>query len=130
MIRRISVSVLAAAACALVAGGAGSQIALASVSTPLSASSYSMAAPPAQKCAGNFVSGSIGGQSKCLSAGQQCQQANAKDYTQYGFACNKVGTRYQLAKTAGAKPTAKPAVAKPKPAAAPAKPKPAAPAHH
>jgi hypothetical protein len=124
MIRRISVSVLAAAACALIAGGASGQIALASVSTPLSASSHSVAAPPAQKCAANFVPGTVGGQSKCLSAGQHCQQASAKDYTQYGFACNKVGTRYQLARTTttkpAAKPAAKPAVAKSKPAAAPA----------
>lgn len=123
MIRRMSVSVLAAAACALIAGGTSGQIALASVSTPLSASSNSVAAPPAQKCAANFVPGTVGGQSKCLGAGQQCQQASAKDYTQYGFACNKVGTRYQLAKTntkPAAKPAPKPAVVKPKPAAAPA----------
>lgn len=122
MIRRISVSVLAAAACALIAGGAGGQIALASVSTPLASSGYTVvAAPPAQKCAANYTQGTIGGQSKCLAPGQQCQQANAKDYTRYGFSCGKVGTRFQLTKTSGAKPAAKPA---PKPAAKPA------PAHH
>ena len=102
MIRRISVSVMAAAACALIAGGAGGQIALASVSTPLAASGYTVeAAPPAQKCAANYTQGTIGGQSKCLSPGQQCQQANAKDYTQYGFSCGKVGTRFQLTKEIG-----------------------------
>jgi hypothetical protein len=128
MIRRISVSVLAAAACALIAGGAGGQIALTSMSTPLSVSGHSVqAAPPAQKCAANYTQGTIGGQSKCLAPGQQCQQANVKDYTQYGFSCGKVGTRFQLTKTSGAKPAAKPAVAAkpaPKPAAKPA------PAHH
>lgn len=124
MIRRMSVSVLAAAACALIAGGASGQVALASVSTPLAASGYSVqAAPPAKTCAANYTQGTIGGQPKCLAAGQQCQQANAKDYTQYGFTCGKVGTRFQLTKNSGAKPAAKPTVA-PKPAAKPA------PAHH
>jgi hypothetical protein len=72
------------------------------------------AAPPAKKCPANMTSGTIGGQTKCLQAGQQCQQAHAADYTKFGFTCGKNGTKYTLTKkgaptkpTTPAKPPAK-----------------------
>jgi hypothetical protein len=125
MIRRftaIAVLGTAAAATFIVASSAGGQPALTSMTTPLAASSYS-APPPAQKCPANFTSGVIGGQSKCLAQGQQCQQPNTGDYTHYGFDCVKAGNRYQLRSRTKPAP-ARPAVAKP----APAKPAPARPA--
>lgn len=142
MIRRFTATAVlgaAAAATLIVASSAGGQPALTSMTTPLAASSYS-APPPAQKCPANFTSGVIGGQSKCLAQGQQCQQPNTGDYTHYGFDCVKAGNRYQLRsrsanrvtplKPAPAKPApARPAVARPAPARpAPARPAPAKPA--
>ena len=135
MIRRFTTTFAlgAAAAATLLASTSTSATAQAGPAlagmTPTMAS-YSVVAappPPAKKCAANFTSGVIGGQSKCLAAGQQCQQQNAGDYTRYGFDCNKVGTRFQLSRRGGAAPApAKPAPAKPAPAKpAPAKPAPA-----
>lgn len=133
MFRRVAVAGATAGALLLSMFAAGPSVALAAVSTPTGA--FSVAAPqpaigkpapkPAPKpatpakCAGGYTQGSIGGASKCLAAGQQCQQAHVGDYTKYGFSCSKVGARYQLSKR-GAVP-AKPAVAKgAKPAAKPA----------
>jgi hypothetical protein len=138
MIRRFTATAVlgaAAAATFIAATGAGGQPVLTSMATSLTASSYS-APPPAKKCPANFTTGVVGGQSKCLAPGQQCQQPNAGDYTRYGFTCTKVGNRYQLQGKAAGKPApAKPAAAKPAPAkpappkAAPAKPVPAKPHH-
>jgi hypothetical protein len=84
---------------ALLAGAVtGGQLTLTSMSGPLSDFSHAAPAAGAAKCPGNLTSGTIGGQSKCLGAGQQCQQAHAGDYTRFGFTCGKVGSRYQLTK--------------------------------
>ena len=96
MIRRLRfTSVLTAVAAAALVGGATTvaPVALTGMSTPIA--SHSAAAA---KCPANSTSGTIGGKQKCLAAGQQCQQANVKDYTQFGFSCAKVGNRYQLSK--------------------------------
>jgi uncharacterized membrane protein len=126
MFRRPVTGLFVAGAIALAASTAGSaQLSLLGMHSPLSGTSHPAAANPAPpKCPANLVAGTIGGQAKCLAPGQQCQQAHAADYTHYGFTCGKVGNRFQLSKTGGAKPApAKPAPAKP----TPAKP---APAHH
>ena len=34
-----------------------------------------------------YVTATIGGQTKHIKAGQQCQSKHASDYTQYGFTC-------------------------------------------
>lgn len=34
-----------------------------------------------------YVTATIGGQTKHIKAGQQCQAKHASDYTQYGFTC-------------------------------------------
>lgn len=75
--------------------------------------------PASRTCAANFTQGSIGGVSKCLSAGQQCQQAHAADYTRYGFRCGSVGNRYQLTKTGATRPGPSHPVARAKPTPAP-----------
>jgi len=112
MIRRFAVSAALSAAAAAVLTGAATAgpLALASMDTPLAAGGHvSVTAAAPKKCAGNFVTGTIGGQQKCLAAGQQCQQAHTADYTKYGFTCKKVGTRYQLSKNGTQpKPGAKP----------------------
>jgi hypothetical protein len=132
MIRRFTATAVlgaAAAATLIAATSGGGQPALTSMTTSLPASSYSAPPPPAKKCPANFTTGVIGGQSKCLAAGQQCQQPNTGDYTRYGFDCVKAGNRYQLrsrtaSKVAPLKPApARPAAVKP----APAKPAPAKP---
>ena len=119
MLHRLTVTALgAAAAVTLIASGANNgQLALAGMSSPLFTPTTSAAPPPApKKCPANFASAMIGGQSKCLAPGQQCQQQNAKDYTRYGFTCNKVGNRYQLTKSTTSKPsTGKPSTTKPAP---------------
>ena len=79
--------------------------------------------PPPRTCAANYTRGAIGGVSKCLAAGQLCQQAHTADYTRYGFRCGLVGKRYQLSKTGNTGPGTTP---NPKP---PVKPTPP-PAHH
>jgi hypothetical protein len=79
--------------------------------------------PPPRKCAPNYTPGVIGGVSKCLAAGQLCQQAHTADYTRYGFRCSLVGKRYQLSKTGHTGPVTAP---NPKP---PVKPTPT-PTHH
>lgn len=123
---RISVrgaAIIGGAAIALVTALPAATITLADSHVAMAGQMHSAAAPPAKKCPANFISGTIGGQAKCLSAGQQCQQAQAKDYTKYGFTCTKNGNRYQLN-----------GKSQPKKPAAPAKPtktaKPTAPAHH
>jgi hypothetical protein len=120
MIRRLTGAVvLGVAAATLITGAAtGGHQALTSMTPALVSFNYAAPpAPPAKKCAANSTSGVIGGQSKCLAAGQQCQQQNANDYTRYGFNCAKAGNRFQLSRRGGAKPAlAKPAPAKPAPA--------------
>jgi hypothetical protein len=123
----------AATAATLLVGMAGSgQLALASMSTPLSPYGHSAATPPPppppspKKCPANTVQGTIGGQSKCLAVGQQCQQARAADYTRFGFTCTKVGNTYVLRKPTKPVPSGKPTPPmSPKPA--PTSPKPAPP---
>lgn len=139
MIRRLTLGGSIAAAAAALAAGAlttapgTTSVVLAGAHTPMSGRGNSaLAAPAPKKCAANFVSGTIGGQPKCLAAGQQCQQANSADYGKYGFSCVKAaGNRYQLSKkgAAAAKPAGKP---HPKPAPKPSpkpSPKPAPPSH-
>lgn len=135
MIRRLLATTgCAAAAVALVGLPATAQpiAATPSVATAAYHQVLEVGAPP-RKCAPNYTQGTIGGVSKCLAAGQQCQQAQAAAYTKYGFRCSLVGKRYQLTKTTTARPgliphprvPAKPAPTKP----APTKPAPA-PTHH
>jgi len=127
MIRRLAVTTTlgAVAAATLIASSTtGGQLALTNMTTPISNDAYSIAAPPPapRKCPPNFVAGTIGGQSKCLAPGQQCQQAHVSDYTHYGFTCNKAGNAYKLTKTSNTRPgPAKPPVSA-KPAPVPAKP--------
>lgn len=45
-----------------------------------------MSATPSTDASG-FVTATIGGKTKHIKAGQQCQKAHASDYTQYGFTC-------------------------------------------
>lgn len=133
MFRRVAVAGATAGALLLSMFAAGPSVALAAVSAPTSAVSVATPQPaigkpapkPAPKpatpakCGAGYTQGSIGGASKCLAAGQQCQQANVGDYTKYGFSCSKVGARYQLSKRGAA--SAKPAVTKgAKPAGKPA----------
>jgi hypothetical protein len=104
MFRRLTVAAVAAST--LVGGSLLAEgVAQASSAAPVTASHVVTAGP--QKCPTNLTSGTVGGQTKCLGAGQQCQQNNAKDYTKFGFTCSKSGNRYQLSKK-GAPAKAKP----------------------
>jgi hypothetical protein len=104
MFRRLTVAAVAASA--LFGGTALAEgVAVAATATPGGGIGHVAASP--QKCPANLTSGTVGGQAKCLGAGQQCQQSNAKDYAKYGFTCGKSGNRYQLSKKGGsAKPAA------------------------
>ena len=114
-----------AAAIALVGLPSTAQAPALSSAVSLAAHSHALeVGPPPRKCATNFTQGSIGGVSKCLAAGQQCQQAHAADYTRYGFRCALVGKRYQLTKTGGPHPGLIPHPT------TPAKPKPTPPPTH
>ena len=53
----------------------------------------------AGKCPMGYVAGVVGGQSRCLQTGQQCEQQNASDYQKYGFSCWKKGKKYELKRT-------------------------------
>jgi len=113
MIRRFAVSTaLGAATAALLTGAAtAAPLVLTSMDAPMTAGGHVSvsAAPAPKKCGANFVTANIGGQQKCLAAGQQCQQAHTADYKKYGFTCNKAGNHYQLSKNgAAAKPGSKP----------------------
>lgn len=125
MIRRLLATTgCAAAAVALVGLPATAQAPISTTAASLTAHSQVLeVGPPQRKCAPNYTPGTIGGVSKCLAAGQLCQQAHAADYTKYGFRCSLVGKRYQLTKTT---PARKPGLA-PHPTA-PVKPTP--PPHH
>lgn len=127
MIRHLTATLILAAAAAMMIAtpGASRQIILANATRPLPRAGYGVAPlapsppnPPGPKaCAANFVQGVIGGQQKCLAAGQQCQKANANDYPKYGFTCANQGGAYRLSKNAARGPApAKPAPAKPAPA--------------
>jgi hypothetical protein len=113
MIRRFAVRTVLGAGAAPVLNGAATTppLVLTSMDTPMTAGgqvSVSAAAAP-KKCAANFTTATIGGQQKCLAAGQQCQQTHAADYKKYGFTCSKVGNRYELSKNGAAgKPGSKP----------------------
>ena len=117
MFWRLSVTTalgIATATAMITAGMDGGQITRTSIEVPLAGHGVVSAVPAPKKCPANFASGTVGGQSKCLAAGQQCQQAHAVDYSHYGFNCGKVGTRYQLSKPTPGRPvTAKAATAKP-----------------
>jgi hypothetical protein len=47
-------------------------------------------------CAAGFTAGTVGGESKCLQNGQQCQPQSNSDYRKYGFICTKNNGRYEL----------------------------------
>ncbi len=82
------------------------------------------AAAANRTCNKGFTQGRIGGVSKCLAAGQQCQQTHAADYTRYGLTCTGVKGVFRLhSKTAAPRKLAHPAVRKPAVAAKPAAPK-------
>jgi hypothetical protein len=103
VIRRLCLTaVLATAVASTIITGTGTSqnVALVNSSAPLSAVGRApvVPPPPVHKCAPNFVTGSIGGQTKCLANGQLCQRAHAADYTRYGFTCTDVGNRFVLRK--------------------------------
>jgi hypothetical protein len=76
-------------------------------SAPVAYERHITAGPAPKKCSAGYATGTIGGQPKCLKAGQQCQQKQAADYGKYGFTCTKVGNRYQLNGKSGTKPRPK-----------------------
>ncbi|WP_445183397.1 hypothetical protein ACTXG6_33555 [Pseudonocardia sp. Cha107L01] len=70
-----------------------------SASSPNNSSkSSSSASASAKNCAAGYTAATINGQAKCLQPGQECQQAQASSYKQYGFTCTKVNNRYVLQK--------------------------------
>jgi hypothetical protein len=54
-------------------------------------------------CSSGFVSALVGGEPKCLHAGEFCSPAHATDYARYGFAC--LAGRLEQASTAAAPST-------------------------
>jgi predicted small lipoprotein YifL len=67
-------------------------------SSTSSSKSSSSASASAKNCAAGYTAATINGQAKCLQPGQECQQAQASSYKQYGFTCTKVNNRYVLQK--------------------------------
>lgn len=49
-------------------------------------------------CTDGRTSATIGGVHTCITAGQECSQEHAADYTRYGFACEQQGSTWVLRK--------------------------------
>src|SRR4051812_49762496 len=56
------------------------------------------------ECSSSYVQGLVGGESKCLRAGEFCSPGREADYERYGFSC--VDGRLRSGGTAPAAPTA------------------------
>jgi hypothetical protein len=50
----------------------------------------------AKSCPSGFTLGVIGGQQKCLHAGEYCSHAEARQYRRYHFVCERVRGVYRL----------------------------------
>jgi NADPH-dependent curcumin reductase CurA len=50
----------------------------------------------AKSCSSGFTPGVIGGQQKCLHAGEYCSHAEATQYRRYHFSCVRVRGVYRL----------------------------------
>ena len=88
---KLAAGVMLAAATSTALTGCGKKS-----STTTSSTSPSMTASPSKTASSSmttsssttgYVTATIGGQTKHIKAGQQCQSKHASDYTQYGFTC-------------------------------------------
>jgi hypothetical protein len=100
---KIAAGVMLAAATSTALTGCGKKTSTNPPSSSPSMSSTSSKAASSSmttsSSSGGYVTATIGGQTKHIKAGQQCQSKHASDYTQYGFTCaaNSSGT-YVLTK--------------------------------
>jgi hypothetical protein len=53
----------------------------------------------AKSCSSGFTHAVIGGQQKCLHAGEYCSHAEARQYRHYHFVCERVKGTYRLEKS-------------------------------
>jgi hypothetical protein len=70
------------------AGGAGA--------SGLARSSGALGAVAAKTCPAGFTHALIGGQQKCLHAGEYCAHSEARQYRRYHFVCERVRGTYRL----------------------------------
>jgi hypothetical protein len=95
----LTMSVIAAAVAVSLTGCGSKSAPTPSLPIPASGAATTSSAAPAasaKTCPAGQASGVIGGVSKCLSAGQECQAAHASDYPRYGFDCTQTNGRYLL----------------------------------
>jgi hypothetical protein len=55
--------------------------------------------PSTQRCRSGYTSGRIGGQAKCLRAGESCVWRYRRQYRRYHFACVRKGRHYRLVRS-------------------------------
>lgn len=79
-----------AAACLVLAGQADAGV------IPASPSRGTPRAVLARTCPSGFTHAVIGGQQKCLHAGEYCSHSEASQYRRYHFVCQRVRGTYRL----------------------------------
>jgi len=85
---------IALVASSLALGGALDGVAVA-VAAPAGAVGRFVAAA-AKSCPAGFRHAVIGGEQKCLHAGEYCSHAEARQYVRYHFVCERVRGTYRL----------------------------------
>ena len=78
----------------LALGGALDGVAVA-VASPAGAVGRSVGAA-ARSCSAGFTHAVIGGEQKCLNAGEFCSHAEARQYVRYHFVCERIRGTYRL----------------------------------
>jgi hypothetical protein len=82
-------------AASLAIGGAADGLATAAAATS-HASRGNVVAVFAKTCPSGFTHGVIGGEQKCLHAGEYCAHSRARQYRRYHFKCVRVRGTYRL----------------------------------
>jgi hypothetical protein len=63
---------------------------------PLTGSNRVEQAVAAKTCPAGFTHGVIGGEQKCLHAGEYCSHSEARQYRRYHFVCQRVRGTFRL----------------------------------
>jgi hypothetical protein len=58
--------------------------------------SFGVSGAAAKTCPSGFTHAMIGGEQKCLHAGEYCSRAEARQYRRYHFICESVRGTYRL----------------------------------
>ena len=88
--RRVGTVLAAAAVCwgsVGVASGAGLSVGRAA---------HGPTAVAAESCSSGYTHAVIGGEQKCLRAGEYCAHSDGRQYRRYGFVCERVHGTYRL----------------------------------